>query len=304
MEAEMATDNKKIEAILDKMKETQSNEFATQLTEALSEAYVYVPATMPKDTDPEILKKMMENPGVETPIPEGAQPQPCILQNDNGMKFFPVFTSEEEMEKGTGIPKFPITLNLPFKSCLDIMSSIGDITAAVLNPFNQNIVMNVSKNATKQTKLTEAQYHAIIRQQMESRVFPHKIHTEGETYINDLCERQGECIMELFEEPYSKTNNCPYSADDYEFMILNISDDLRLIRITMPTDKQYPEMALSVFIAWNPVEKTSRYFAIIKGREGDTNKLYEVTSEQTVEALGDAPDEGIELQSIIDIASK
>lgn len=29
----------------------------------------------------------MENPGVETAIPEGAQPQPCILQNDNGMKF-------------------------------------------------------------------------------------------------------------------------------------------------------------------------------------------------------------------------
>lgn len=38
-------------------------------------------------------------------------------------------------------------------------------------------------------------------------------------------------------------------ADDYDFMILNISDTLRLIRITMPTNKQYPEMALSVFIA-------------------------------------------------------
>lgn len=300
----MATENRKIEKILDEMKEKQSNELATQLTEALSEAHVYVPATMPKDTAPEILKKMMENPGVESPIPEGAQPQPCILQNDNGMRFFPVFTSEEEMQKGVGVPRFPITLNLPFKTCLDIMSSISGITAAVLNPFNQNIVMNVSKNAAKQTQLTEAQFHAVIRQQMESRVFPHKVHTGGEEYINDLCERQGECIMELFEEPYAKTDNCPYSAEDYEFMTLNISDTLRLIRITMPIDKQYPEMAISVFIAWNPVEKKSRYFAIIKGREGEENKLYEVTAEQKVEALGVAPDDGMELQSIIDLASK
>ena len=65
----MATDNKKIEKILDQMKDTQSTELATQLTEALAESHVYVPAIMPRDTKPEVLKKMMENPGVETAIP-------------------------------------------------------------------------------------------------------------------------------------------------------------------------------------------------------------------------------------------
>ena len=76
----MATDNRKIEKLLDQMKDTQSTELATQLTEALAESHVYVPAIMPRDTKPEVLRKMMENPGVETAIPEGAQPQPCILQ--------------------------------------------------------------------------------------------------------------------------------------------------------------------------------------------------------------------------------
>lgn len=112
----MATDNRKIEKLLDQMKDTQSTELATQLTEALAESHVYVPAIMPRDTKPEVLRKMMENAGVETAIPEGVQPQPCILQNDNGMKFFPIFTSEEEMQKGKGIPAFPITLNVPFKN--------------------------------------------------------------------------------------------------------------------------------------------------------------------------------------------
>ena len=65
----MATDNSNIEKLLDEMKKNQSNELAAQLTEALGKAFVYVPATMPKDTDPAILKKMMENPGVESPIP-------------------------------------------------------------------------------------------------------------------------------------------------------------------------------------------------------------------------------------------
>ena len=89
----MATDNRKIEKLLDQMKDTQSTELATQLTEALAESHVYVPAIMPRDTKPEVLRND-GNPGVETAIPEGAQPQPCILQNDNGMKFFPIFTSE------------------------------------------------------------------------------------------------------------------------------------------------------------------------------------------------------------------
>ena len=50
----MATDNSNIEKLLDEMKKKQSNELAAQLTEALGKAFVYVPATMPKDTDPAI----------------------------------------------------------------------------------------------------------------------------------------------------------------------------------------------------------------------------------------------------------
>ena len=47
-----------------------------------------------------------------------------------------------------------------------------------------------------------------------------------------------------------------------------------------------------------------RYQDILQlSREGEDNKLYEVTSEQKVEDLGNAPDEGIELQSIIDLAT-
>ena len=57
----MATDNRKIEKLLDQMKDTQSTELATQLTEALAESHVYVPAIMPRDTKPEVLRKMMEN---------------------------------------------------------------------------------------------------------------------------------------------------------------------------------------------------------------------------------------------------
>ena len=57
----MATDISNIEKLLDEMKKNQSNELAAQLTEALGKAFVYVPATMPKDTDPAILKKLMEH---------------------------------------------------------------------------------------------------------------------------------------------------------------------------------------------------------------------------------------------------
>ena len=44
---------------------------------------------MPKNTDPAILRQMAGPAGKSMPVPKGAQPVPCILQNEEGKKFFP-----------------------------------------------------------------------------------------------------------------------------------------------------------------------------------------------------------------------
>jgi len=315
----MPVNNELLEA-LDAMQKERNKENAGRLTQLLDKAVVLVPAVMPKNTDPAVLKHMAQNPGRQMPIPKGAQPSPCILQNSEGKKFFPVFTSEEEMEKGQDSHKYPITLNMPFKTCMDAVLRLSGIDGAVINPFSHNIIINVDRNqadagidgedaeAEEETEeeaveLTEEQFHALVRQQMESTLLPGRIFSEGETFINDLCRRTGECLIEFFKEPYAQIE-CPYEADDYDFMTLSISDTLQLTRISMPYENLYPGTAETLFITWNPEKKTAGYYGILKGARGEFNKLMEVTSEGKAIDHGVAPDEGNELQTIIDIASE
>ncbi len=302
--------NKELTAQLELMKNEPNAEVANKLTQMLSGINVFLPAVMPRNTDPEILKQMVVSPKKPQPMPKGARPNPCILQNDDGKKFFPMFTSEEEIEKGRDkVLNYPITINMPFKACMDMVLKSTDVEGAVINPFSQNIIINIERNkqqeqeAPKPIKLTEPQFHAMVRQQMESNTLPRKIFTEGESFIKDLRERGGDCLIEFFDEPYAQTKNCPYSSEDYDLMSLSISDTLELTRITMPEEKLYPGTAITLFVTWNPVESKAGYYGILRGGKGERNKLMEITSEGKAVDHGDAPDEGSELSSIIDIAS-
>ncbi len=298
------------------MKNEPNKEHADDLTAILNDSVMLVPAVMPKDTDPAIIKQMMKNPKKPMPMPAGARPSPCILQNGQGERFFPMFTSEEEIEKGKNVQKYPITLNMPFKACIDIILGSGDIKGAVINPYSHNVIMNIGRgpgqadagekadDALDKDKLTEPQFHAMTRQRIEANVLPKKLFDEGASFLSDLLDGRGERMMELFEETYSQKCACPYSEDDFDFMTLNISDELQLTRISMPSANLCPGIAKAIFIAWNPKEEKMRYFGILKGRKGEADVLMEIESDGRALNHGDAPDEGSELSRIIDVASE
>lgn len=302
-------ESKELLEALDAMKEEKSRENAERLTKLLNETQVLVPAVMPKNTDPAILKQMVAHPDTQMPIPKGAQPIPCILQNGEGKKFFPIFTSEEEITKGNGRPASPITLNMPFNSCMGLAVRIGDVDGAVINPYSHNIIININreeagkKQKPEAIKLSGPEMHAFLRRQMEAAVLPGRIFKEGESFIKDLCGRQGACMAEFFEEPYEHAGGNPYSEDDYEFLTLMISDTLQLTRIAMPEKNLYPGTAQTLFVTWNPEEKKAGYYGILKAPRGEFDKLMEITHEGKAVDYGDAPSEGNELQCIIDIAS-
>jgi len=301
-------ESKELLEALDAMKKEKNKENAERLTELLEEIEVLVPAVMPKNTDPAILKQMSSStPETPHPVPEGAQPLPCILQNEAGQKFFPIFTSNEQIEKGEGVPRYPITLNMPFKSCIDLIVKIKGVEGAVINPYTHNILMNINREndasgVPEPIQLSEPEFHALVRKQMEAALLPGKIFTKGEEFIKDLCSREGECLVEFFEEPYAQIG-CPYNADDYDFMTLSISDTLQLTRISMPHENSYPGTAETLFVTWNPEEKKAGYYGVLNAKRGEFNKLMEITPEGKAIDHGPAPGEGNELQSIIDIAN-
>lgn len=306
-------ESKELLEALDAMKNERNEENAEKLTKLLEDTEVLVPAVMPKNTNPAILKQMSTGtPDNPRSIPSGAQPLPCILQNEAGQKFFPIFTSVAEIEKGKGVPRYPLTLNMPFKSCLELVVKIKGVEGAVINPYSHNILMNINRDENagsngasgepKEVQVSEQEFHALVRRQMESTLLPGRIFTEGEEFIKDLCEREGECLVEFFEEPYAQIG-CPYDAEDYDFMTLSISDTLQLTRISMPHENAYPGTAETLFVTWNPEEKKAGYYGVLKAPRGQFNKLMEITSEGKAIDHGEAPGEGNELQSIIDIAN-
>ena len=138
-------ESKELLEALDAMKKEANKENAEKLSKLLDESIVYIPAIIPKNTDPAILRQMAGPAGKSMPVPKGAQPVPCILQNEEGKKFFPIFTSEEEIAKGTNIANYPITLNMPFKMCLDVMIKVVHVDGAVINPYSHNITMNINR---------------------------------------------------------------------------------------------------------------------------------------------------------------
>ncbi len=300
------SENKELIELLDAMKESQSQENIAKLTAALDESEVFVPAVMPEGVDEEALKNMAENTDEPKPMP-----QPCLLQDNHGRNFFPIFTSQEELEKGDELFHSPLRMKLPFKVCMDLILQNPQVAGAAINPFSQNVMMNVNRNDApkqenterKNVEISEAQMHVMIRQQMEAQVFPARLFEGGEEFYNDLREREGECMVEFFEKPYEQSGKCPYTADDYDFMALQISDTLQVVRITMPEVNQYPGTAITTFVTWNPEAKKAGYYCILKGARGDFNKLMERCEDGTVKNHGDAPNEGGELQYIIDLAS-
>lgn len=295
--------NNKLEQMLDEMKAAGKNGAPSQeFTDLLKRSTVIVPALMPGDTSPEIMRQMLQNPGVAQAIPAGANPQPCIIQSGDGKKYLPIFTSEAEMKKNAKAPKFPLMLNLPFDNCMKLVQKNPEIIGAVINPYTHNVIFRVEATQPQQktVQVTIEQFHFLTRQKMEAFYLPKSLFEQKETLFNRLRDEQGDCLKELYEELYDTEVACPYVPEDFEFMCLNISDELSLLRITMPTSHLADHTCPIVFVAWNGKKQIIRYYAIVLIK-GEKAQLHERLEDGTDVNLGDAPEEGNELTTIIDL---
>ena len=297
-------ENKKLEKLMNEMKSKGDGAQSEEFLEMLKNATVCVPAVMPKDTKPEVMKKLLQNPGQMQAIPEGAHPQPCILENEKHEKFLAVFTSEAELNKGKKAPKFPLYLNMEFSSCMDFLKKRPDITGAVINAYTHNVIFQLNEQKKAQPKTVQVsleEFHHLTRNKMESFYLPKKLFEEKEEVVSRLCKEQGAYMKELYEELYTTEVACPYTEEDFEFMALNINEDLLFVQITMPRQYLMLNTCPSVFIAWNQKEQKIWYYAIVMGGAEKGLHLYQLLEDGKALDLGEAPSEGSELSTILDL---
>ncbi len=290
-----------LERAMSALKEKDTKENRERLLKILEESVLYVPAVLPPDTPPELIRKIVQSHG-EQQIPDGVSPRPLMLENGEGKYFLPLFSTEEQAKKKN---LAPLILTLPFPLCRKIVSDEEKISGMVLNAFEQNITLNSNvQPPKKENTLTAAQMHVLLRQRLEASLLPETIFAEPAACLEQLRQEQGAFLMALYEQIYPQNLACPYEADDFDVINLHIRDDLTVSRIYMPTANAAEGTCPLVLAGWNPLRGKLRYFGIVRGAAGEEPHIYEAFADGTKRDLGRAPDEGQELQFIIDLESE
>lgn len=306
--------SQELEKILDQLSETKKSDLAHQLMKELQNSIVILPAILPPDTDSALVEQMKEmtKDGKEQPLPEEANPKPCVLEDKQGNKLFPVFTSLEQMYKDKSMEQFPVRLNIPFGKCVQLLGQTENVRSIVVNPFTHNFQVDFKIEKTEETedgqlkngqKITEAQFHALVRQHVEANLMPKRLFTEQEAFLKEIRKGGRSYLLELFQPPYQNQKGaCPYTEDDFDVLSLMVRDDLQIVQISLPGKHLYVGTCSKVFLVWNPVKQEAAYYAIVMSKEKRLI-LHQAFEDGTNREISEAPAEGSELQAVIDLFS-
>ncbi len=241
-----------------------------------------------------------------------AQPVPFVIKNKSGEAFMPVYTCKEQIPPE---PKVPAILNIPYLSVneMALREEVG-ADGIVINPFTHNLVFkkplleriaDVEKKRKeapqkKTIKLTEQQYTLFERKQFEYIFLPGKFFEDSDKFIEQISDGKEEFIDALYEESYKQKRLYPYLPEDFSVMTMNLSDTRTIVRVDFQTRDVEIGSCVRAYLTWDSDSKRARYFTIeIKSQQ--ERMLCEVDPEHKHISHGDAPVEGAELQTIIDM---
>lgn len=253
-------------------------------------------------------------------------PSPIVIKHQSGDVFMPVFTSKKHLGNA---PQSQLVVNMPFidvcatATSKDVNANV-EVVGVVINPFSNNLVFkrelldrmlsveSARKNGVapapatpkapqlKQVEMTAQEYVIFERRNFELAFLPQRFLKNKGAFIDELLEKKEELIDAMYEEMYQQKRMYPYLPDDFSIMPLSISDSLTVVRI----DLQQSDMAVGcssrVYLTWDSEKDSARYFTIENG-EGKTKNLGEVTALPKHFIHGEAPVEGAELSTILDM---
>jgi hypothetical protein len=152
--------------------------------------------------------------------------------------------------------------------------------------------------------MTEAQYLVFERRQFEFGHFPKAFFANGREVIDGLCEKKEAYVDELFEAGYQQNRMYPYLPEDFSVMVMQITQDTRIIRVDLPEKDMGVPACRRIYLSWNERSGKGRYLAIESTRVKGVDVLGEVVADGKHIEHGEAPVEGAELQRIIDLLSE
>lgn len=304
--------NKELEQLLASMGARREQKDMDAMMGMLKEAFFYVPAFFPKNMTKEQMQQLMAvekgQDGELSGIFKDAVPQPCLLEDTGKNKYLPVFTSKKQVKGGA---EYPLLMHVPFQVCVNMFVRLKNVKGISLNPFTDNIILNLGKGEKNNTaarslqKTSPGQMLSFVRQKTEGVDIPARLHRDRDAFMQAVDEGREAFLLEFYEENFKKNNmDCPYTSDDFEVMYLAISDELEVARITLPVKNLTPGMSKLLFFTRNPVTGEVHFYALVKGIPGEKDFIGEVLEDGKKITIQDAPKEGNELTAILEILGK
>ena len=308
----MSSENQKTEQLIQIYKEDTAQENLKALLHQMKKTVFLTPAMLPNTPEVQELKQSMKDkPGEQIKMPKGIVPIPAILNNQKGEKFFPVYSSPNQVPKE---PKFDILMNIPFWTCCKLSLEKGfETQGMVLNPFTHNLSFkkemieallkeeNSQLTGQKQIKLTPEQYQIMMRRKAEVHDFPRRVYKEGAEFIQTLSDEKEKMVDEIYRNAYQNQELYPYEEDSFSVMALNISQDLLLVQIDLPKVKKIEGLCHRIYITLNSANNRIHYFTIEQGKKKKEKFLGGVDESGKHIEYGDAPVESAEIQCILDM---
>ena len=134
---EIKSDNSQLEELLEKFAKDRQKEDYARFMEQLEKSVVFVPVMPLQGLNPETMEQIKEGKPVR--LSKDTKIVPCLLRKGNGEQVLPVFTSPAQIPQDK---KSPAVLTMPFWSSLSMaVANREKLTAMVVNPFTQNLVL-------------------------------------------------------------------------------------------------------------------------------------------------------------------
>lgn len=252
-------------------------------------------------------------------INEEKKPVPCMLNSKDKGMYFPVYTALKQIPQS---PRSEAIINMPYLAVNEMTAQQQENLGGVaINPFTDNLIFKMplvlriqevekkrrelakqgSEPKKKTLQLTPEQYLQFERRQFEFGFLPKRFFEQGQAFMDELCEKKEEYIDQLFEEAYQEKRRYPYLPEDFSVMVMNIAEDLLIVRVDLPAQDMAAPSCLRIYLAWNEVAGSGRYLTIETVKDSKERKLGELTLDWKKVDHGVAPVEGAELQYVIDL---
>lgn len=306
--AEQRQDNNALEEAIAKFREDKERDSYVKVMELLERSIVLVPAMPPKDLPAEIMEHMQAGKPVK--LPKEAKILPCLLRKETGEQALPIFTSPAQIPPDK---KSPMVVAMPFMGVISMVSANQDkVSEVVVNPFTGIMVLNRSileiaekrRKAAGQIKtvqVTKEQFQELAHNRMALSLLPKYLFEKGEEGLKKLQQEEGEFLMSLYEEIYPKGQKPSCQPDDFSLMTLNITDTVQLTRVDMPDETAKKNLSYRIYVVWKRDAEELLYYTLEKTKDG--NKIAKVTEDGLHEVVEDAPDNGAEIEAILNLVT-